>query len=219
MLAVAMAAPASAQGLYDDFEGFYAGILVGGVTAHVAGHYEGVAPPPPAVVAYDFTLSPSGIAITGVAGYEHPWQQFVFRLEGDVSAVLGASSTYVHPSGRDDSVAIGATAHIRGIAGMPVGQFVPFVAAGVGVAAVQASHTGPALVGPGMQTWTQNALYIGPSVGAGADIVLENGMRVRLEVLADFFASRHFDWTGDNSRWSDIGMAVLTARGGVTIPF
>lgn len=207
----ALATPSAAQGVFDDFDGFYAGVLIGATGASVSGYYAGTGGGP--VVTYNYALYPTGLSLGGLAGYEFPWQQFVLRIEGDVAIVLGATQTFNYATGpRSDTYTVNSTAHVRGIAGMPVGQFVPFLAFGVGLASVTANHTGPG--GPG--TWTQSSLLVGPSIGAGTDIELGDGLTVRLEVLADFFASTHYDWA--TGRYSDIATTVWTARAGITSP-
>jgi hypothetical protein len=228
LLSVLAASPAAAQSMFDSSYlqngSFYAGVLGGFTSASVAGFYAGTggggggggAPPP---VAYNFTLQPHGLSFGFFGGYEIPWDRVVFRLEGDASFVAGAGQTYTFATSplREDSVSVGSTAHLRGIVGMTVGDFTPFVAVGIGFAGVTASHTGP--VTGGSQTWTQGALYAGPSVGVGTDIAFADSMTVRLELLADFFSSRRFDWEGTGMRYSDIPLTIVTARGGVSIPF
>ena len=226
VLLLALAAtPAAAQSIFDSTSlqngNFYAGVIGGFTNGNVAGYYAGTggggggAPP---AVAYDFTLRPHGLSFGVFGGYELPWDRFVLRLEGDAAFVAGASQTYTYPPDptRQDTVSIGATGHVRGLVGMPMGTFTPFVAAGLGFASVTASHQGP-VTGGGTQTWTQHALYAGPSIGVGTDIALGDGINARLEVLADIFASRRFDW--EPGRYSDIPLVVVTARGGVSIPF
>lgn len=208
------ACPAAAQEPYD-FAGFYAGVLAGGTWGSVDGYYAGTVPVP---VDYDFTLDPTGLTLGALAGYSFTSGDFVLRLEGDASAVIGADSTFIYPldTNRQDRTVIHGTGHLRGLAGLQTGSFVPFVAAGLAVAGVTQYHTGP--VGLGTETWSESRLFAGPSIGAGADIDLGNGIDLRLEVLADFFGEQHYDWTTSPVRYTDATLTLVTARAGLTIP-
>ena len=216
--------PASAGAGFGNFGGFYAGVL-GGVSAGVeTGTYHGIAPPvppPPAAdVVYNFTLYPAGVSAGVVAGFEHPWQQFVLGVEGDASLLLGAtaSQVYAPDPNRIDTVTINSLGHFRGRIGMPLGNFTPFFAAGLAVANINQSHQGP--TGGTNTTWTENRTLFGGSIGGGVDMPMASNMILRAEVLADGFPSQRFDWTTSPARYDDnVMLGLFSVRAVLLIGF
>jgi opacity protein-like surface antigen len=216
--------PASAGDSLGNFGGFYAGVLGGISTGVESGTYHGTVGPSPTPapdVVYNFTLYPVGVSAGVIAGFEHPWQQFVVGIEGDASLLLGAtaSQVYAPDPNRIDTVTINSLGHFRVKIGMPLGNFTPFLAAGLAVANINQSHQGP--VGGGVNTtWTENRTLFGASIGGGIDMPMASNMILRAEVLADGFPAQRFDWTVSPARYDDnVMLGVFSVRAGLLVGF
>ncbi len=200
-----------------DWEGFYAGVTISGVVGTSDGDYTGVPPPPDPVVAYDFQIDLSGVGLGGLIGYNRDFGAFVLGIEGDLSWIGGANGRFDYASDRYDLVSLVATGHARARAGYDMGTVMPFVAAGLALAYVEQSHSGPVSGTPVL--WSEHALLAGLSVGAGVDIKVTDAAVLRIEIIHDSFGSRHYEWLPDGTRYSNADLNLGTLRAGLTVGF
>jgi opacity protein-like surface antigen len=198
--------------------GFYVGGTVGWTFGSAKGDYTGalppVPPPVPAMVFYTFDLKPSGPTVGGHAGYS--WQNgpWVFGIEGDISGVFNAHDRAFDPagSGRYDEVELLWTAHLRGRLGHVFGGCLWYVAGGLALAGVKASH-----LAPGVQLFSQDDVRTGYSIGGGAEKAFGN-WRLRAEYLFDGFASKRYDWVA-GTRYSNSDLSLHSVRVGFSYLF
>jgi outer membrane immunogenic protein len=198
-----------------DWQGFYAGATISGIVGSSTGDYTGVIPP--VVVSYPFTINLTGVGLGGVLGYNQDFGAFVLGAEGDLSWVGGASGQYNFAPDRYDAVTLLASGHIRGRAGYDLGAVMPFVSAGLALAAVRQSHLGP--VSGGTMLWSQEALLLGLSLGAGVDVQVSDNGTLRLEFIHDSFGSKHYEWVPGGTRYSNANLNIGTLRAAFTVKF
>lgn len=136
--------------------------------------------------------SVSGFIGGGLAGYN--FQQagpFVFGLETDFG-VTDATGHAAHVAPEADAAQdlytydLNWNGHLRAKAGLPMGEIMPFLAAGLAVADFDVTHTS---FGPPN---TMGGLYTGVTVGGGVDAMFGPKFIGRAEVLYDSYGSRTY---------------------------
>jgi outer membrane immunogenic protein len=89
-------------------------------------------------------------------------------------------------------------AHLRLRAGAPMGNVMPFIAAGLAVAQVQVIENEGSI-----ETTLIGNRYFGATIGAGVDVRLNPGMSGRVEALYDKYLRKTYaDYTVDLSAWT-----------------
>lgn len=193
---------------------FYIGGHAGWAFGSAKGDYTGfIVPPTPAMVFYNFDLQPSGPVVGGHIGYNRIFGRWLIGIEGDIGGVFDARDRGYDPagSGRYDEIEVLWNAHLRGRLGHAFNDSLIYVAGGLALAGVKASH-----FAPGVALWSQTDTRAGYSIGAGAERRVGR-WRVRIEYLFDHFASERFDWVA-GTRYSNSDLSLHTIRAGVSIP-
>jgi outer membrane immunogenic protein len=180
-----------------DWSGFYAGLHGGFLSGDVnlTGILDGMLGGPI-----------SGLIGGPLAGYNFAPTTFfsgpvVFGVEGDFG-LTGATGTGTS-QGTDVSIDLyydlSWDAHLRARAGVPMGNFMPFVAGGLAFADLNITETGGTETGGA----PQGGLYTGWTVGTGADVALGNNMVGRAEVLYDDYGTKAYtDYSASLTAWT-----------------
>ena len=180
-----------------DWSGFYAGLHGGFLSGdvNVTGILDGMLGGPI-----------SGLIGGPLAGYNFAPTTFfsgpvVFGVEGDFG-LAGATGTGTS-QGTDVSIDLyydlSWDAHLRARAGVPMGNFMPFVAGGLAFADLNITETGGTETGGA----PQGGLYTGWTVGTGADVALGNNMVGRAEVLYDDYGTKAYtDYSASLTAWT-----------------
>ena len=177
-----------------DWSGFYAGLHGGFLSGDVnlTGILDGMLGGPI-----------SGLIGGPLAGYNFAPTTFfsgpvVFGVEGDFG-LAGATGTGTSQTA-DNSIDLyyhydlSWDAHLRARAGIPMGNFMPFIAGGLAFADLNITETGGA---------PQGGLYTGWTVGTGADVALGNNMVGRAEVLYDDYGTKAYtDYSASLTAWT-----------------
>jgi len=174
-----------------DWSGFYAGLHGGFLSGdvNVTGTPVGM-----------FGGPISGLIGGPLAGYNFAPTTFfsgpvVFGVEGDFG-LTGATGTGTS-QGTDASIDLyydlNWDAHLRARAGVPMGNFMPFVAGGLAFADLNITENN---IHPG-------GLYTGWTIGTGADVAVGKNMVGRVEVLYDDYGTKAYtDYSASLTAWT-----------------
>ena len=164
------------------WQGFYAGL-------HVGTHW-GNAQLSPSPAGLPSSIRFAGVAVGGLAGYNHAFGQAVAGLEGEVggSRALGTSFFAGAPAAADQGRAGGIQARARVRAGYRIGNALIFAAGGV---TLQREALTLATVAPApAQSHTIAKTRTGWNIGLGVDYAIAPHWISRAEYIHDHFGAR-----------------------------
>ena len=176
-----------------DWSGFYAGLHGGFLSGDVnlTGTSDGIGGPV------------SGLIGGPLAGYNFTPTTFfsgpvVFGVEGDFG-LANATGTGISICPEVDISCdvyhydLNWDAHLRARAGVPMGNFMPFVAGGLAFADLNITDAGV----------NKGGLYTGWTVGTGADVAVGKNLVGRVEVLYDDYGTKTYtDYSASLTAWT-----------------
>jgi outer membrane immunogenic protein len=189
-----LALAAAAEAAPFDWSGFYAGAHLGYLFGDVSVTETGVRG--------GNISGPIGGAIFGYNFAQSPLSNVVFGLEADagIAGVTGHGVGGTMDSCTDYLYDLNWDAHFRARAGFPMGNTMPFVAAGLAVANLDISNACEDFGGT----------FTGGTIGGGVDFKVAPRTIARGEVLYDFYGSHQYeDFSASFNAWTVRAAVVL----------
>lgn len=181
---------------------------------------------------FNLTADRSGFNGGLFAGYNLQMQQIVLGLDADIGfgpgATVGNSTfTVINAVGGTGTVGVRAglnwNAHLRARAGLALGQFMPFFAAGLALSEERVGHVvraGDAITSTIVGTRTVSRT--GYSLGVGGEFMFTRNMIGRLEYIFDDYGAVSFasnPGPGINASTTRSRLTTNTARAGLSYRF
>ncbi len=121
-----------------------------------------------------------------LVGYNFATGPILLGVEGDISYLGASASGQTYPfvyggaGGLVDRLEVDWMGSVRARAGLPMGQFMPFVTAGVAVAGVTLKNVYPSFPN---STQSRSETEVGWTVGGGLEMILSRNISLRSEYL------------------------------------
>ncbi|WP_095203843.1 outer membrane protein [Mesorhizobium carmichaelinearum] len=184
-LAADLAAPAATPDW--TWQGAYAGAFGAGTLDHYR-----IQEPPPFDVFGTSKHSVGSATLGGFAGYNFQSGKIVYGVEGELGYRFKKSTFTDVPGAGTLDVSTGLFGSLKGRVGVDMGQYLPFVTAGVTAAQLKTFWPGG---GPFPPT-DADATLVGGIVGAGVDVALTHNVFLRGEYDFSFFGKKTLDYCG-----------------------
>ena len=148
----------------------------------------------------NFDLDGDRAIFGGLAGVNYRQDSIFFGLEGDLGVATGDFDFDFfgsHEDGCGNGTWCDVNGHIRARLGAAFDNLDLFIAGGLALAD---GKGGTSVIG-----FTNNDIFVGWSIGAGADFAISDMWKVRLEFLHDDYGHRHPVTIDPNysSKWTD----------------
>jgi outer membrane immunogenic protein len=181
MLVLAVAAPGHAADVTDDTLAYdWTGPYLGAFAAYTFGTVHGDA----GCCTDDFGIE--GFQAGGFAGYNFAFGSLIAGAEADAGFMDVSGVGF---GGGVDDFDVSPMARLRGRVGLPVGNFLPFIAAGLSAGDGDARIPGDSVP----SEW-----HLGFNVGLGTDFALTENLALRAEYVFDSMFAETYGYNGGN---------------------
>lgn len=160
------------------WQGPYAGIFGAGTLEHYKIHEP---------VLGSVAHNEGSATLGGFAGYNFQSGQIVYGAEGELGYRFKKSTFNDVPGPGTMDVSTGLFGSLKGRVGVDMGQYLPFVTAGVTAAQLKTSV-------PGLRE--ADATLVGGIVGAGVDVALTHNVFLRGEYDFSYFGKKSLEYCG-----------------------